>query len=228
MKNKKELRCIHRHTIKEHPSCFVKGLVEYKNEKDFSKETKLPWWMYPEYKIGFLDIESDGLKSDFSTMLTWAIKEKGGKSTFDIITKKELFELEDSADRRLVESIVREMSKYRIIVTYFGLGFDIPFLRTKALHYDIPFPDYGEIYSFDLYFLVRSKLNLSRKSLENVCDYLNIDGKTPLDKTTWRKAKYGNKEALKKVLEHNISDCEISEMLYNKLINQSRWTRRSI
>ncbi len=225
-----ELRCIHRHTISEHPACFAKGLIKgiWTDEKEFVKATGLPWYTYPGYKMGFLDIESDGLKTDFGTMLSWAIMDMDGTFHYDKINKGELFELEDEADRRLVQSLVDVLSEYKIIVTYFGLGFDIPFVRTKALHYDIPFPKYGELFSFDLYYLVRAKLNLSRKSLENVCDYLGIDGKTPLRKSTWRKAKYGNSKALAEVLFHNIADCDITRQLYNKLIDQAKWTRRSI
>jgi len=226
MINKKELRCAHRHSIKTHPSCFAKGLIDYRNEKEFTKKTGLPWWTYPGNKIGFLDIETDGLKSDFSTMLTWAIKERGGKIVYDVINKKELFDLE--FDKRLIESIIREISNYKIIVGYFSLGFDLPYIRTKALHYDIPFPNYGDIYSFDLYYLVRSKLNLSKKSLESVCDYLNIDGKTFINRSAWRKAKYGDPKSLQEVLDHNIYDCEITEKLYEKLLTQSKWTKRSI
>ncbi len=225
-----ELRCIHRHTISEHPACFAKGLVKgyWKDEKEFTKTTGMPWYTYPGYKIGFLDIESDGLKSDFATMLSWAIEDTNRELHYDVINKQELFELEDTADKRLIQSLVDKLSEYKIIVTYFGLGFDLPYIRTKAIHYDIPFPRYGELYSFDLYYLVRAKLNLSRKSLENVCDYLGIEGKTPLNKSTWRKAKYGNPKALKEVLWHNIADCDITRQLYDKLIDQAKWTRRSI
>ena len=228
MKIKRELRCVHRHTIKEHPSCFVKEMINYKSEKEFIKNTGKNWWEYPGNRIGFLDIETDGLKSDFSTMLSWTIKDRNGIYYYDIINKRDLFELEDYADKKLVESLVNRLSDFKIIITYFGLGFDLPYIRTKAIHYNIPFPDYGNIYSFDLYYTVRSKLNLSRKSLENVCDYFDIDGKTEIKKSIWRKAKYGNPDALEKVLEHNMHDCDITEQLYDKLITQSKWIRRSI
>ena len=229
MTKDKQLRCIHRHTIDEHPRCFKKGLVKanVKDEKRWSKVTGEPWYRFPEYKVCYLDIESDGLKADFSTMLSWAIKEKGGPVLYRAITKKELFR-ERNVDKELIESLLDTLANYRIVVTYFGTMFDIPYIRAKALHYGMDFPEYGELYHHDLYYLVKSKLNLSRKSLDNVCDYLGIVGKTPLGKETWRLAKYGNKTALDNVILHNVGDVEILEELHNKLEPYRKWIKTSI
>ena len=492
----KNLKCIHRHTIDSHPRCFAKGLIKYdfKDDREFERLTGVPWYQYPKYKIGYLDIETDGLKADFSTMLSWAIKEKGGAVTTGVITKEELFN--GVYDKRLIKDCIDEMRKYAIICTYngcvepghkvlmsdlswklvedlvkgdkllafeeevidhksrqlvesevvhntpierdcyeitlesgekivatgdhpwlvqlglsssktgywvwrtteellrnmafkrntvrltkmfnvwekdtsyeggylaaffdsegsvsqslrndreregytltvaatqhtgknggisnrvgeyldllgvshresyydknspeqvsitisgkksdrleflgrFGLSkkakldisklgraeskghvgivsivpvgkrvvcglgttsktyildgygshntrFDIPYLRTKALHYGLDFPGYGELYHFDLYYTVKSKLNLSRKSLDNACDYLGIEGKTPISKDVWRRAKYGDTDALNQVLEHNIPDIEILEKLHDKLEFTRKWIRSSI
>jgi uncharacterized protein YprB with RNaseH-like and TPR domain len=69
---------------------------------------------------------------------------------------------------------------------------------------------------------------LSRNSLDNACDYLGIKGKTPIDKNTWRAAKYGDPKALKEVLEHNKGDVVILEKLHNKLEFSRKWIRKSI
>ena len=180
----------------------------------------------PEYRIGVLDIESDGLKADFSTMLSWAIKEHDGSTVVDVISKKDLFS--GNYDKKIIQSLVNEIRKYKILVTYYGTGFDIPYIRSKALHYGIEFPSYAEIYNFDLYFTVKSKLKLSRSSLDSACDYLGIKGKTPIDKEYWRAAKYGDADALKEVLEHNIADVDITDKLYNKLLPFRKWIKTSI
>jgi len=229
-KEKKEevLRCVHRHTIEEHPACFAKGLIKYdfKDDREFEKLTGFPWYQYPEYRIGYLDIETDSLKADFGTTLSWAIKEKGGEVVTDVIRQEELFN--GVYDQRIIKSCIEEMCKYKIIVTYFGSRFDIPWIRTKALHYGIEFPGYGELYHFDLFYTVRSKLNLSRKSLANATDYLGIPGKTDIDKASWRKAKYGDKVALEEVVRHNIPDVVILEQLHDKLDFTRKWIRTSI
>jgi uncharacterized protein YprB with RNaseH-like and TPR domain len=220
------IRCIHRHTIEEHPACFAEGNIKYEDEKAFTKATGKAWYQYPDYRIGTLDIETDGLKTDFSTLLSWAIKEKDGEVVHSEITKKELFS--GDCDKRLVKDAIAELSKYKIIIGYYDTGFDLPFLRTKALHYDLDFPHYGTLYNFDLYYTVKSKLCLSRKSLDAATDYLNIPGKTRIDREIWRRAKYGDPEALKEVSSHNISDVEITEALFEKLYNFRKWIKTSV
>lgn len=239
-----KLFCNHRHSITDHASCFASGNVNPEHVKKLEEEYGKPWFQLEDFRIGYLDIEADGLKVDFSTMLSWCIKEKDGSVEYDMITKEELFN--GTTDQRIVESCIDTMSRYKIIVTYFGTIYDLTFLRAKALHYDLWFPGYvneeyvtrdgtvtakavPELYHFDLYYVAKSKLaSLSSKSLANVCDYLNIDGKTPLSKNVWRKGKYGDEEALAQILEHNIGDVEILEQLHNKLTPFSKYTKKSI
>jgi len=100
-----EPKCIHRHSIKSHPNCFKKGLIRY------------DWW--ENKKIGFLDIETSGLKADFDFMLTWCIKPLGSdKIAYSIVTKKEIFD--GVFDKRIVNELLQELRKYDIIVTYYG------------------------------------------------------------------------------------------------------------
>jgi DNA polymerase elongation subunit (family B) len=223
-----ELRCIHRHTIEEHPSCFYKGLIKYefKNDREWERVTGIPWYQYPGYKMGYFDIETDSLFADFGTVLSWCFKLKGGETKKSVITKKEIFN--GDYDRRLIKEFIDELKNYKIIIGYNSTNFDLPYMRAKALHYGMDFPGYGENYHWDLYYTVKSKLRLSRKSLDNACDYLNIKGKTPIDKDIWRRAKYGDAKALDKVVEHNIGDVNILEELHDKLGFTRKWIRRSI
>ncbi len=239
-----KLFCNHRHNINSHASCFASGNVNALQAKALEDEYGKPWFQLEDFKVGYLDIEADGLKVDFATMLSWCIKERGGNTQYDMITREELFN--GTTDQRIVASCIEAMSKYKIIVTYFGTIYDLTFLRAKSLHYDMWFPGYvneeyvnrdgvltsksvAEIYHFDLYYVAKSKLaSLSSKSLANVTDYLHIDGKTPLNKEFWRKGKYGDPEALAQILEHNIGDVEILEQLHDKLTPFSKFTKKSI
>lgn len=221
-----ELRCVHRHSITSHPACFVSGNIKWPDAKTFEKFSKEPWWKYPGYKIGYLDIETDGLKVDFSTMLTWCIKEKDGPVYSSIITRDEL--ISGTPDCRLVSNLLDTLKQFQIIITYYGTGFDVPFVRAKSLYYGLEFPVYGEIYHHDLYYVVRNKLHLSRNSLDSACDFLGIPGKTHIDKESWRKAKYGDADALNYVLEHNIGDVVILEKLHERLNPFVRTNKSSI
>lgn len=223
-----ELRCIHRHTMWEHPSCFYKGLIKYefKDDREWERVTGIPWYQYPDYRMGYFDIETDNLFADFGTVLSWCFKLKGGDVKSSVITKKEIFD--GVYDRRVVQEFVNELKKYKIVIGYNSTNFDLPYMRAKALHYGIEFPSYGDNYHWDLYYTVKSKLRLSRKSLDNACDFLNIKGKTPIERDVWRKAKYGDEKALKTVLEHNVGDVNILEELHDKIGFTRKWIRRSI
>lgn len=222
------LRCIHRHTIEEHPNCFAQGAIKYefKDDREWERLTGVPWYNYPEYKIGYLDIETTSLKANIGFMLTWCIKERDGSITHDMVTKQELFDYD--FDRRITQSLVEEMKKYKILVGYNSTRFDFPFARSRARRWGIEFPHYGEIYEKDLYYTVRSKLRLHRSSLDAACAFLGIEGKTPINLDTWVHAAYGEPTALKEVLSHNKGDVEILEELHREIEPFRKWTRRSI
>ncbi|MEM4134562.1 MAG: ribonuclease H-like domain-containing protein [Candidatus Micrarchaeia archaeon] len=216
-------RCRHRHTIDEHPGCFANNNIL---EKDYIKETGQPWYTYPGYKIGYLDIETSTLSADNGYILTWCIKEKGGKVFSDCIQKEDIFNYE--FDKKVVSSLVEKLSDYKIIVTYYGTNFDIPFIRTRALKWGLEFPAYGSIYTWDLYYTVKSKLSLSRNSLDRACSLLGIKGKTHLDLDVWALATLGDEKALKKVLTHNRFDVIILEKLHDRLSFSRKWIKTSI
>ena len=218
----KKLLCEHSHDITSHPACFAEGRVK----AETIAEKGAPWYTLPDYRIGYFDIETDGLKADFSTILSWCIKDRGGSVVYDVTTRKDL--LSPNPDLRLIKSLIKEMSKYKIIVGYYSTKFDVPYVRTKALHYNLPFPEFGSTYHFDIYYTVKHKMNLSRNSLDNACDYLGIEGKTPLAKDIWRAAKYGDPVALDEVVEHNIGDVEILERVHDRLTPFAKWTKKSM
>lgn len=221
----KDLKCIHRKRWPEHQSCFLKGKIKYAEDVQVTSET---WYEKSQLKIGFLDIESDGLKVDFSTMLTWCIKEKGKEEILnDFITRDELFS--GNFDKRIVYTLVQRLREFDIVVGFYSKRFDMTFVRAKAMHYGFTFPLPTDLYHWDLYDTVKSKLgSLSRRSLDATCDYLGIEGKTPIDKEVWRKAKYGDPESIAQVLEHNKADVKITEMLWEKLEPYQVWNKSKL
>jgi DNA polymerase elongation subunit (family B) len=228
-------RCIHRHKWPKHKSCFLKGRILKEKASPVVKVSPvakvesgpLPWYKNPNIKIGAFDIETTGLEgADIELMITWAVKEKDGKTSFDSITKSELFD--GSFDERIVRSCVDAISKLDIIVGYWSKRFDLPFLRAKALHYGIDFPDFTNKYHWDLYDTIKAKFNLSRRSLDVATHYFGIEGKTHLDRPIWLKARYGDKESLAYVLEHNIADVDITMQLLEKIEFSRKWVKSVI
>lgn len=169
-----------------------------------------------ERRIGYLDIETTHLKANFGFMLTWCIKERDkGKILCDVVEKDELFG--GVFDRRVVEGLVDEMNGFDTVVTYYGSNFDIPFIRTRAMAHGLDFPVYRDVSHKDLYYQVRSKLQLHSNRLEVATKFLGITGKTPLAPETWMAAMYGDKQALRYVLKHNKEDVKVLERLHKRL-----------
>lgn len=184
-------------------------LMNLKVNKKLRQELK-------EDRIGFLDIEASQLKADFGIVYSWYIKELG-VNHYDsaVITREEI--LNGTLDKRVVQELVNALKSYSIIVTYYGTGFDIPFIRTRALMQNVDFIPYGEVQHKDMYFMARSLLCLHSKRLESVCDSLGIVGKTKIENKYWILANTGNKEALEYICEHNKGDVDILEKVYLRL-----------
>ncbi len=207
-----ENKCRHGHTYLEHYACYLQEQPE----------------MSPMHeKVGIFDIETTGLKANWSHMLCWCVK-KAGKDIIheDIITSKEA---RDKNDYRLIKSAVAEIEKYDRVVTWYGTRFDLPYVRSRAIFYDIEFPTYQELYHTDLYYLARAKLALHSNRLQSVCQFFNIKAKNhPMTPQLWIRSGAGEKVALQEVLTHCREDVSSTDVCYDLLLRYSPATKRSI
>lgn len=213
MKNK---TCIHRHGPESHPNCFSKK-----------------WWKSSSERIGYLDIEASGLDADTDWMLSWALKEyKSDKVESDFVTYDDIFErpgkVNPQFDKNIVATLLDTLKNFTGVVTYYGTGFDIKFIRTKAMQYDLEFPKYGELKHIDLYYQVASKMKLSHSSLETSTKTLGIEGKTKLGFRYWKLACLGDEQSMEKLLDHNKKDVLILERLHRKLEPFGKFDRKSV
>lgn len=189
-------RCKHGHSYIEHYGCYIQ-----ENPK--------------RERIGYLDIETTGLDANFGVMISYCIKEDGGKVLGRAVTKDELDKFED---KKLVADCIKDILKFDHIVTYYGARFDVPFLRTRALIDGLEFPFFGSVKHTDAYFMARNRLKLNSNRLENVARLLlGKANKTRLDETVWRKAGRGDSKSLGYVLDHNQKDVIETERVYKKL-----------
>jgi len=178
-------------------------------------------------KIGFIDLEFQNFKANYGILLSYAIKEYGKKKIYSsAITQKEI--RSEYLDKKLTERLVKDFSRFDVVVTYYGSRCDIPYMRTRALKWGIPFPSYGYIKHIDLYYLVKSKLSLNRNRLETACSLLGIEGKNHVFGDKWIRAVTGHIPSINYILDHNKRDVVITEKLYKKLITFSANTNRSI
>lgn len=200
--------CKHGHSVLAHPKCFARDAGQ-------------------EDVIGFFDIEATELDAETGVLLSYAIKTKDGVVKANVITKDEILSLDQ--DKRLVRECVEDIRRLDRVVGYYSAGYDLPFVRTRALYHGIDFPKWKEIWHTDLWQIVRKKLKLKRNSMQRACDLLGIESKGHrFDIKVWKRALYGDKAALDAVLIHNIEDVHSTEALWDRLIEYANLTKTSI
>lgn len=201
-------KCKHNHTYLEHQNCYV---------KDFPNQERM----------GFIDIETTNLKADFGIILCYCIADQASDKIYErTITKKELSK---DLDKKVVQQCLEDMGQFDRLVGYYSSRFDIPFIRTRAVSMNLPFPEYGGQLHQDLYFVIRNRFNLSSKRLENACRVLlGSTEKTRIHAQYWIRALQGDVGSLDYIRDHCKKDVTDLKKLYNKVIKYSRRTDTSV
>lgn len=191
-----------------------------------TKENNNSW--VNEETVAILDIETSDLNAYSGFLLTWGIAYVNPEKTIksDCIKKREINK--GVFDKVLLQSLLNELNNIDVLITYYGKRFDAPFLRSRALFHGLDFPTVGTIKHIDLYDSVKHKLRLPRNTLDMATNYLGIEGKNHVDMGIWLKAKYGDKESLDYILDHNVRDVEITRELYERLLPVVKYTRGAL
>jgi len=177
--------------------------------------------------MGFVDIESSGLNAEFGIILSYCILSDEKKLFKRIIRPDEL--RRGVLDRGVCEDFCRDVRNFDRVIGYYSEKFDIPFLRTRCLLYNLDFPIFREIKHTDLWRIVRSKLKLHSNRLSVAAPFFSIKAKGhPLNPAIWIACLSGNRKALDFVLTHNIEDVHSTRELFHKLENHYKLTQASI
>lgn len=172
-------------------------------------------------RIGCLDIEASNLRADFGIVLSWCIKTSEEDTIYyDCLTSKDL--QQGTLDRRLMETLINTLWKYDRIVGHYSSRFDVPFIRTRAMKWDLEFPTYGMLWHSDVWRWAKYKLCLSSNRQGNVASAVqHFDVKTKMHPEKWLAVQFGSKaerkEALEYVLDHNEKDVRQLDGNYLKL-----------
>lgn len=178
-------------------------------------------------KIGYFDIESSNLSSDFGTVLCYAIKHDKGVIS-NRLTTKEI--KEGIYDKRLLSDLCKDLRKFDRIITWYGYKFDIPFVRSRAILHKLNFPLYKEVCHTDAYqkakILIRT---LHSKRLGVVAGFYGIKAKEhPLNPTVWLRCLSGDIDALEFVQTHCNEDVASLEKVWKRLMPYQKLTKTSI
>src|ERR1041385_12729 len=186
-------------------------------------------------RLGHFDIETSGLNANFGFLISWSIKSDDlnvrdpGVLECDKLTRTDFEKAGyDDPDKRIVKSMVDTLNEYDVITYHFGGYFDGPFARTRALLYNLPFPQYGQVVQIDTWRLARNLLKLHSNRLEAVAEYLGVSTKTHLNPAIWRRATRGSIRDVNYILEHNKQDVITLEKVYNRLKEYTPGVRKSL
>ena len=178
--------------IKQHLTKSLLAL-EDKNHQFFSLPSKEEWRLYQEFKgdCCFLDIETTGLSRHYHYITTIGLFDGNNSRVF--VKDQDLHEFS------------QEIAKYKMIITFNGKCFDLPFLRAT-----FPEIDFHHIH-LDLRYLMRDlgySGGLKRIEKEvgvNRCDELaEVDGFEAV--RLWRRYQKGDLSALELLKKYNEAD----------------------
>ena len=158
------------------------------------------------------DLETSNLQADFSIILTACIKPYGQET---VVFRADHYHdwVDDRADdSQITKDIAEELRKHAIIITHYGVYFDIPFLRAKMMKHNLePLP---QMFAVDTWQIARKNFKMSSRRLQNMASFFDLGEKELVEGGLWMSAAYnGSKEAMDKIVAHNIKDVEILEKL---------------
>lgn len=158
------------------------------------------------------DIETSNLKADFSIVLSAVIKPFGKSPLVYRADAYPYWKDNRANDAELVADIAGELAKHAIIITHYGTGFDIPYLRTKMTKYGLP--PLPPAFAVDSYQIAKKNFQVGSRRLASLSSYFDLGEKSNVDGQLWVDAAYnGSKKAMDEIVEHNIQDCIILERL---------------
>lgn len=168
----------------------------------------------PSISLDFasFDIETSNLKADFSIVLSAVIKPFGRPPVVFRADNYPNWEKNRNHDKAIVIDIANELIKHAIIVTHYGTGFDIPYLKAKMTYHGLqPLPPR---FMVDSYQIAKRNFATSRRRLETLGEYFGLGKKSAVEGVLWVDAAYGgDRKSMDAIVEHNIVDCEILEKL---------------
>ena len=158
------------------------------------------------------DIESSNLTADYSILLSAVIKPFGQEPIVFRADDYQTWVTDRANDKELTQAIAEELRKHAIVITHYGMYFDIPYFRAKMEHHGLePLP---QMFAIDSWRIAYKNFKVSSRRLKNLATYFDLGEKSNVEGELWMDAAYnGSKEAMDEIVEHNIQDCVVLEKL---------------
>lgn len=121
-------------------------------------------------------------------------------------------------DEKIIKELLPVMNEADEIVAHYGNGFDLPWVRTRALFHGVVSPIWKSVDTkawSSKYFLLNSN------KLDYLAQYLGVGTKIRTDYDLWKIATMGSikdgQKVLEKMVAYNKHDVELLEPVYDKL-----------
>lgn len=170
----------------------------------------------PSARIVFWDLETSNLNADFGYILSAAWKRLGERK-IQVVTLADFprYERNRTDDRDLARAVAAELDKADVIVSWYGLRFDQPYLNTRLLRAGLP--PMAPVPHVDLWRTSRYQLALHSNRLASAAAFFGLEDKTAIKGQQWVDAAAGMPYALRYVASHNRQDIVVLEQAYLRL-----------
>ena len=172
--------------------------------------------------VAYLDCETSSKKADEGIVIAIGLLTGGEPEVRFAGTFGE--------EGRALEWLRGKLRDCELLVTWYGSGFDIPFLRSRALVHGINLEKLSELPMLDLCEWSRANLLLSSYSLESVARFLGVEKATEFRGgdvlTLFKLVERGDLEARKLIVEHCKEDLTLLKRVHERLkpqVERSRW-----
>lgn len=168
-------------------------------------------------RVLFYDIETTNLSANFGYCLCVGFKWLGKSQIYiPSIADYKLYNVDPTNDKMLMKETYKIMCDADVVVGHYSSRFDAPYINSRLLHHNLkPIPPIPHI---DTWRVARYQLKLNSNRLQSVCEFFNLEDKTPVKGPHWIKAMAGNKTSLKYVIDHCRQDIVTLEQAYKKLL----------
>ena len=125
--------------------------------------------------------------------------------------------LKEQCDKKLLEVFIKELNKADEIVAHNGNGFDIKWIRARAMFHDLDMRNHYNM--IDTYKLAKASLRLPSYSLKEICKYYKLPAKIDAGGiSTWDDIQFRHcKKAMKHLLYYGDGDIVSLEAVFHKM-----------
>ena len=183
-------------------------LEEKRKESLLARRVAKNEWILGNKTFAMFDIETTQLDADFGRLIGACVKPLGRPATI-FSTRK--------GDKSIAAKVRDEILKYDYIVTWYGTGFDVPYLAARLEANDER--PIGKLRHVDMYYTSRSHLKLASHRLSEVTKSLFGEAeRTPVVGAIWLRAGEGDPKAIQYIIDHCIADVQDLEDVFTALV----------